>query len=264
MKHVLFLLIISVFTTVLPTAAADSPYRNLNSNDWIVFGGSGALGLTAYFQSRNMSPMSATEIAALDKSQINRWDRPATGFHSKTAETYSDWGMRAAMLLPAFLAVDKTVRQDGVKIALMYLETVSAVGALTEISKVTVKRIRPYAYCTDPAVNPTLSSDARKSFFSGHTSTSFAGAVFFAKVFSDYYPDSRWRPVVWAGSLTLASSVAYARVAAGKHFPSDVVVGALVGGVVGYWIPQLHKSRLKTTTSFSPFAPTMIGFSVVF
>lgn len=259
-KFSLFLLLL--LATALP--AADSPYRGFNSNDWIIFGGSGAVGLTALLQGRNLLPLDAIEFAALDKSQINRWDRPATGFHSETAESYSDWGMRAGLLLPAFLAADKTMRQDGVKIGLMYLETMSAVGALTEITKGMVKRIRPYAYRTDPAVNPTLSADARKSFFSGHTSTAFAGAVFFAKVFSDYYADSRWKPAVWAGSLTLASSVAYARVAAGKHFPSDVIAAAIVGSAVGYWVPQLHKTRMKTVPSFSPFAPAMIGFSLVF
>jgi membrane-associated phospholipid phosphatase len=34
-------------------------------------------------------------------------------------------------------------------------------------------------------------------------------------------------------------------VAAGKHFPSDVVVGALVGTGVGLLVPWLHQELVK-------------------
>jgi hypothetical protein len=40
-----------------------------------------------------------------------------------------------------------------------------------------------------------------------------------------------------------ASGTAHLRVRAGKHFYSDVVVGALVGTAVGIGIPWLHGSR---------------------
>lgn len=255
------LILILLLTSL--SSAAQSPYRSVNGNDWLIFGAGGVVGLTAYLQGQQLLPLCSEEIAALDRSRINPCDRPATGYYSKTIETYSDWSMRAALLLPAALAADQNIRQDGRRIALMYLETVSAIGALTEITKVTVKRIRPYAYRTDPAVNPTLSVDARKSFFSGHTSSAFAGAVFFARVFSDFYPDSRWKPIVWSTSLTLASSVAWARVASGKHFPSDVLVAALVGGAVGYGIPALH--RVKGASKLSAAgSPAMIGITLTF
>ena len=34
---------------------------------------------------------------------------------------------------------------------------------------------------------------------------------------------------------------AWARVGAGKHFASDVIVGYLTGAAIGYLVPELHK-----------------------
>jgi membrane-associated phospholipid phosphatase len=33
------------------------------------------------------------------------------------------------------------------------------------------------------------------------------------------------------------------RVQAGKHYPSDVIVGLAVGAAMGYLIPQIHLTR---------------------
>jgi len=58
----------------------------------------------------------------------------------------------------------------------------------------------------------------------------------------DYYPDSKWKPYVWTFSLLAASTVGYMRYESGSHFPSDILVGAVVGGAVGYVVPLLHKT----------------------
>jgi len=33
------------------------------------------------------------------------------------------------------------------------------------------------------------------------------------------------------------------RYASGKHFPTDIITGALVGSAVGYFIPFLHRTN---------------------
>lgn len=88
-----------------------------------------------------------------------------------------------------------------------------------------------------------VDDDIEDSFFSGDASSTAFGLVFFAKVFNDYYPDSKWRPVVWGLSLSGVAAGSYFRVKSGKHFPTDVIVGSIVGGGIGYLIPHLHKKK---------------------
>jgi membrane-associated phospholipid phosphatase len=115
---------------------------------------------------------------------------------------------------------------------------------LTEITKRTVGRARPYAYSqsTAPEVQWT-SEDARASFFSGHSSIAACNAAFAATVFSDLYPNSKWKPWVWAGAAILPSLTAMERMRAGQHFPTDVLVGLAVGAAVGHVVPRLHRIK---------------------
>ena len=64
------------------------------------------------------------------------------------------------------------------------------------------------------------------SFPSGHS----MGAFTVATVFAHVYADQKWVPWVAYGS---AAAVAWSRVALGRHFPSDVVVGAILGNSMG-------------------------------
>jgi membrane-associated phospholipid phosphatase len=62
-------------------------------------------------------------------------------------------------------------------------------------------------------------------------------------VFAARHPRSRWVAPVWVIGMTLASTTAIARVAAGKHFWTDILVGAAVGSATGVAIPALHRRR---------------------
>ena len=223
--------------------ADSSPYQKYNAADGYIFAASAIGGGGALLLGARIKPLTDEQIAALDRGDVNPFDRRATLYDSKVVADISDWTMRAALLLPAALFVHRDVRADAVNVGMLYLQTLAVTGMITELTKVSILRVRPYAYNPEVAVANKKAVDARKSFFSGHTSTSFAGAVFFAKVFSDYHPHSKWKPYVWAGSLGLSSVVAFSRVRAGRHFPTDVLAGAVVGGLVGYWVPGLHKKK---------------------
>jgi undecaprenyl-diphosphatase len=102
--------------------------------------------------------------------------------------------------------------------------------------------------------------DYAASFFSGHTTMAFNGAVFASTVFCAYFPDSAWRLPVVAGSLSLAVATGVMRMAAGCHFFSDVLTGALIGSVTGFLVPFIHSvsgfpfnqpSRKNGTLSFA-------------
>ena len=99
-------------------------------------------------------------------------------------------------------------------------------------------------YATAPLVDK-LDKDARRSFFSGHAAVSFSSAVFASTVFGHYFPVSKLRPVIWVSSLGLATATAVLRYEAGKHFPSDLVVGAAVGSAMGWLVPKLHERKTR-------------------
>ena len=71
------------------------------------------------------------------------------------------------------------------------------------------------------------------AFPSGHASTTFAVATVFAYEY-------RERPVVPIVAYAVASSVAASRVAAQRHWLSDIVVGGSVGFLLGRYVYKRH------------------------
>ncbi|RZJ02177.1 MAG: phosphatase PAP2 family protein [Rubrivivax sp.] len=79
------------------------------------------------------------------------------------------------------------------------------------------RRQRPFERCAD--IHACLKVPDAFSFPSGHTLHAFA----FALMLSAFFP--ALAPVLWS----FAALVGLARVVLGLHFPSDVLVGALIG-----------------------------------
>ncbi|RMG19530.1 MAG: phosphatase PAP2 family protein [Deltaproteobacteria bacterium] len=120
---------------------------------------------------------------------------------------------------------------------LLFAEALAVNGALTELAKYAVRRPRPYTYRERLGV-----VDDDLSFFSGHTSN-VAAATFFAARSIDVSGEvsAPLRVALYGGAGLLTLAVAALRVAAGKHWPSDVLTGAVVGGSVGFLVPELHR-----------------------
>lgn len=74
------------------------------------------------------------------------------------------------------------------------------------------------------------------SFPSGHTMGAFAVAA----VFAAEYRHRRWVPWV---AYTAASLVALSRVGLGRHFPSDVLAGAMIGRSLGRMVARRNGIR---------------------
>jgi membrane-associated phospholipid phosphatase len=111
-----------------------------------------------------------------------------------------------------------------------------------------------------------LIPDSKHSFFSGHTSYTFSFAVFLSTTFANYNPDSSLKPYVWSTSLLLAATTGYLRLAAGMHYPTDIIAGAIVGSAIGYLIPLLHEkdddgsSQVPAKISSNNLFAISIGF----
>ena len=129
---------------------------------------------------------------------------------------------------------DSLIKQKAVFIG----ETFLASAFVTIASKSIFKRDRPYV--THPSIQP-LSVEGSYSMPSGHTSSAFATATSLSMAFPKWY--------IVVPSFVWASSVGYSRMHLGVHYPSDVLVGALVGSgsaVLMYKANQwLTKKRKK-------------------
>ena len=232
----------------------ESPYRRSRSKDGWIAGASAAAAIGAILVSRTPDPLTVPEIDRLSRESINGFDRGATYRYSESVSTGSDVLVGVAAAAPLVLLLDSNVRDDWTTCTLMYAETMALALILPAYGKGTVNRIRPFVYNPDAPIEAKTTGDARKSFFSRHTSAAFASAVFLSTVYGEYHPASSRTPYVWAGSLCAAAAVGYLRYEAGEHFPTDVIAGAIAGSAAGYLIPRVHRSS-GGRLSFRPACP---------
>ena len=190
-------------------------------------------------------------IYGFKRSSINLFDRSATYNNSLPAKKWSDVMMEGSHLLPALILIPKKTRKDAGNLLLLFSEVYFITAGLTAITKSITLRPRPYVFDNNIDLGAKMSRNARFAFFSGHTSITAANCFVTAKIFSDYFPDSKWKPVIWGLAAAIPAVVAYNRVAAGKHYPSDVIAGYAVGATLGILIPELHKN-LGSKLSFHP------------
>jgi membrane-associated phospholipid phosphatase len=213
---------------------------------------------------RGQEPFTEEEVAALDPADVNPFDRSATQRWSPTAGSASDvltWTLLAA---PAGVALATPGARRPLTIGAMYAEVLLLNVSLVQLLKGLTERARPYAYNDDPdiPVGLRLEVEARRSLPSSHAANAFAAAVFLSSVYARLHPGSAARKWVWAGSLTAAGLVGYLRYEAGQHFPTDVIVGAILGAGVGYIVPKLHESRVVDLAIGSAGGDTVVGLRV--
>lgn len=109
--------------------------------------------------------------------------------------------------------------------------------ATTEWLKVLVHRNRPVLYGA-PDLAAVADRDNRRSLPSAHASLAFAAATTYLMIAQRERLPHRTRNAIllYAGAL----GVAALRVAAGKHFPTDVAAGAALGTGMGWLAAHVH------------------------
>jgi len=113
-------------------------------------------------------------------------------------------------------------------------------GTLTTVGKYAFGRARPYLNEGSTSLQPFSWGDDRWSFPSGHATVAFTvSGVLSARI-------KQW----WAtaGLYGLASMTAFARMYKDKHWFSDVLMGALVGGFATVTVVDAEKERQSTKT----------------
>lgn len=228
-------------------AWAQIPYRLNVRTESVVYGTSAALlGWNSYAATQYRG-FSEFELATLGSPSARGMDRIALDRWNEAAGDRSDFALFAAFGTAGLTALAHTHADrrvgDAVVLGSMWFQTNLSTLMLTDAVKNSVRRNRPFVYYDGAPLEVRMEADARKSFFSGHTSLTACNTFFAAKVWNDMHPDSRWAPVVWSAAALVPAYVGWQRVEAGKHYPSDVIAGAVVGAAVGYLIPAIHLDR---------------------
>lgn len=241
LRQVFLCLMVLVGTVSLPAQEPGPYYLSLKREVVYTGLGIGSLGLGGYLRSR----VDELTLMDLNPGEINRFDRISTEMSSELADKWSDYTLLASLGISGTLLLGRESRQDFFKISVMFLEVMAISNGLTQISKSIFQRPRPYVFDENWDPIRILSSNDRAAFVSGHTSESAAGTFFFARVFSDYYPDSKLKPYVWAVGFGLPALTGYLRIRSGNHYPTDVIAGYVLGAAVGYLVPTFHKKVLN-------------------
>lgn len=245
-------------------AEKSSPYNFNWKKELVYASGAGLLtagGLLARFQTR---PLTEAQISSLNEFNLPGLDRSAVRKWNPNAALVSDVLLYGSVTLPAFLMINKRMRQDFLAIGFIYAETAMLALGVTELTKGLSRRARPFVYNPNLSLDRKIERDARLSFFSGHTSITAAVCFTTAKIFSDYSDNKTHEALVWTAAAAVPLATAVLRYEAGKHFPSDVIAGYFMGATIGYLVPWLHRRKpIKEGMTLSPYS-TGDGLGVYF
>ena len=194
------------------------------------------------------------------------WDEPARAATLSNLSGYllSPIAGLGLPMIAAFTA-DET---DGVRFerwlddAIPILESAVLSALVNQIVKLSVGRQRPFVHFGDPARPAEL--DDNLSFYSGHTTLTFAIATSAGVV--AHRRGYRLEPLVWSAGYALAAATGYLRIAADKHYLTDVVTGAAAGAALGLAVPLLLHPHLSSHTPLGSqvsVVPTGNGLAVL-
>jgi len=125
---------------------------------------------------------------------------------------------------------------------LLILESAALASVFNQTVKFMVGRERPFVHARAlTGASQPPDPDDNVSFFSGHASWAFVMTVAAGTVAElRGYEGRGW---IWALGLPLSLATGYLRMAADKHYLSDVLIGALSGSLFGVLVPLVIHGR---------------------
>ncbi|MFP2996376.1 phosphatase PAP2 family protein [Spongiivirga sp. MCCC 1A20706] len=131
----------------------------------------------------------------------------------------------------------KIRRNEFLKLMLAVAITLAFTLILTEGTKELVQRLRPSQEPDLQNILRILSRPTNYSFFSGHASTSLAVAVF---LWLSLRRRMKWIGIFFIWPVFFVSS----RIYLGVHYPSDILMGLIVGATIGFLAYQIAVKKL--------------------
>lgn len=148
-------------------------------------------------------------------------------------------------------AIGKLEHKEGLREAgILSLEAVADASLVVEGLKLATNRQRPYV---PPGTGKFWPDDTdvysfSSSFPSGHSAATWA----LARVMAEETPGHPWLHVLFYG---LATGVSIGRVTGENHFPSDALVGSVIGYMVGGYVYHHHSAHYEPKAKSVRIAP---------
>lgn len=227
-----------------------------------------------YFASGDLDPRRVGREAlptGIDATDDPRWNSNAAVASDILGLPVSHYGLNLPVLSVLGVGLWGGLRDEsagaGAMHSLIALESYMATIGVTETLKLAVSRPRPYTSAAFQADEPAAYAgeeiqhdlskdghyDAYKSFPSGHTSGTaalgFSIATLLARDAAAHDGPAWVAPTAYGAAGAWTVAVATLRVVAGKHHPTDTIVGGLIGAGVGTGLTWLHTTDTGASLS---------------
>lgn len=200
-------------------------------------------------------------VANLNKDDIPVFDRWAVRSSDKATEQ-SDILFYASMPYPFVLLADRAIRKDALKVGALYWEAMAITGVLYTGGNYVIDRYRPETYDVTKEFGSRQSGNEKNSFFGGHPALVATSTFFTASIYDAYHPTSKFKWVLYGVATAATATTIYLRHRGGKHFPSDLLVGTIVGVGSGMLVPRLHRNRANKKHSLSVMPSVGDGYGL--
>ncbi len=151
----------------------------------------------------------------------------------------SDMVAYGQVLVPVGAAAFGLQRRDATDLLARHYQVLTITYGTAYLLKAAVRRARPYLYHRDVPPHRAADPAGANSFPSSHVAVAFASAAFISTVAEHYWHD-RYTTLITVASYATASMAAVLRIAAGRHFVTDVLAGVVLGVAVGWGVPTAH------------------------
>jgi hypothetical protein len=243
----------------------NNPFELKPGKEAAIYGLGAVAGIISLVIMSETDPLTEEEIKSQKAENVNRFDKIAIG--PFTEDPLADALLYGSFILPVtFLSYEDT-KEDFGTLSLMYGEVVLVNAAINGLVKGLTERSRPFVFDENSPLEKKYDVGSRYSFYSGHTSITASNSFFTARVFSEYLTNSTAKTLIWYGAALIPAVVGFSRINTHNHFPSDVIVGYIVGAAIGYLIPELHKYESENTGTEAPdqfIHKPVIGFQFSF
>lgn len=230
-----------------------SPYSTSFKKDAPITGG--AVGLTALgvYLIQNKKDLTTAELLNKRKKDVIFFDRGSAGYYSEKANDDSYIPFYGSFAMPIVMGlINKKERNKFGQIMVLYTQTLAITSSMFTITAGAINRSRPLVYGTEADTSLRKAGKSQRSFYAGHTAANAAATFFAARVFQDFYPNSKAKPYVWIVAATVPAITGYLRYKAGYHFLSDNILGYVLGAGTGILIPKMHKNKTLNNITIIP------------
>ncbi len=190
-----------------------------------------------------------------------RWERPGAA-NAWSGATAGALAPAVALGMTAIAGRDAGASGSEIGVDLL-LVTEAAVLAmdLNAVVKLAVGRERPFLRELDREARRAIAhpADANLSFYSGHTTLAAALVTSAGTVAT--LRGHRLAPARWAVGAPVVLATGYLRIAADRHYLSDVLTGLVLGSAVGATVPLLHARLPLDDEAGSVTAPLTVTVS---